>query len=129
MNYSKQRESIFNYLKSVDTHPTAEVIYNDIRKENPNISLGTVYRNLDNLEQNGDILRLKFKNKKDRFDGNIVPHYHANCIECGKLYDIFNNYFTDIDKVIEKSINCNVVSHDIIFNIICPDCKKNKTNY
>lgn len=126
MKYSKQNETILNYLKSTDIHPTADRIYNDIKKEISNISLGTVYRNLDKLEKSGDIIRLKFKNKKDRFDGNILPHYHATCLECGDIYDICYDYFFDIDKIIEENINCKVISHDIIFNIICPNCKKNR---
>lgn len=123
MNYSKQREIIIEYIKSVKTHPTAEMIYNDLRVNNPELSLGTVYRNLDKLSSAGEILRLKQFGEKDRFDGNTEHHYHGMCVKCLKLFDIYTNYFSNIDKKIEKITNCNVVSHDMKFDIICPECK------
>ena len=123
MNYSKQREIIIEYIKSVKTHPTAEMIYNDLRKDNPELSLGTVYRNLDKLSKTGEILRLKGFGKKDRFDGNINHHYHAECQKCLNLFDIYSEYFTNIDSNIERISGYNVLSHEIKFNIICPECK------
>ncbi len=125
MKYSKQREVILEYLKSVSNHPTAEMVYNDIRENNPNISLGTVYRNLNKLSQCGMITRLKFANDKDRFDGETGHHYHGICTKCGNIEDIFVDYFFDIDKKIEsKNSTLKVISHDIIFNIICSNCNK-----
>lgn len=123
MKYSKQREQILDYVKSVKIHPTAETVYNELRKESPNISLGTVYRNLDKLSENGDVLRLKLANTKDRFDGDISHHYHAICSKCGEVIDIFMDYFSYIDKEVENNIGCKVLSHEIIFNTICPKCK------
>lgn len=123
MKYSKQRESILNYVKSVKTHPTAEIIYQEVRKQDNKISLGTVYRNLEKLYQNGDIKRLKMANEKDRFDGDISHHYHGICTKCGKLIDIFVDYYENIDRYINKKTNFEVVSHDVIFNVICPECK------
>lgn len=123
MNYSKQREIIIEYIKSVKTHPTAEMIYNELRVNNPGISLGTVYRNLDKLSNAGEILRLKQFGDKDRFDGNTNQHYHGCCIKCLKLFDIYLDYFSSIDKKVEKDCSCNVVSHEIKFNVICPECK------
>ena len=123
MKYSKQRESILNYVKSVKTHPTAEIIYQEVRKQDNKISLGTVYRNLEKLNQNGDIKRLKMANEKDRFDGDVSHHYHGICTRCGKLIDIFVDYYEDIDRYINKNTNSEVVSHDVIFNVICPECK------
>lgn len=124
MKYSKQREIILEYVKSVKTHPTAETIYEEVRKKDEKISLGTVYRNLDKLAENGIISRIKMANTKDRFDGNVLNHYHGVCGKCGNIIDIFINYYKDIDKYVEKKANLDVLSHDIIFNVICNDCKK-----
>lgn len=124
MNYSKQRETIFEYVKSVDTHPTAETVYSQVRKQDKNISLGTVYRNLDKLADNGMILRLKMANEKDRFDGNTSHHYHGICSKCGKLVDIFAEYYKNIDEYVSKKSNLTVLSHDIVFNVVCPECEK-----
>ena len=123
MKYSKQREIILNYVKSVKTHPTAETIYENVRKKDDKISLGTVYRNLEKLDQNGEIKRLKMANQKDRFDGNISHHYHGFCTKCGMLVDIFVKYYKDIDIYINKNTEFEVVSHDVIFNVICSECK------
>ena len=123
MNYSKQREIIIEYIKNVKTHPTAETIYNDLRIKNPELSLGTVYRNLDRLTKSGEILRLNGFGPKDRFDGNINHHYHAKCEKCLELFDIYIDYFSDIDKKIEENNKYDVLSHEIKFNIICPKCK------
>ncbi len=124
MKYSKQREIILEYVKSVNNHPTAETIYEEVRKEDDKISLGTVYRNLEKLYQNGDIKRIKIAKAKDRFDGYTYNHYHGICIKCGKLVDIFVDYYKDIDKYVTKSTGIDILSHDITFNVICPECKK-----
>jgi len=123
MNYSKQRDAIQTYLRSVTTHPTAEEIYMKLRVDNPELSLGTVYRNLDKLSKSGIILRLKGFGEKDRFDGNINQHYHSECIKCGKVIDIFTEYMSKVDNEIRKNTNLNIVSHEMKFNIICSECK------
>ncbi|MEG2348836.1 MAG: transcriptional repressor [Clostridia bacterium] len=124
MKYSKQREQILEYIKSVTSHPTAEIVYTQLRKKIPNISLGTVYRNLDRLSEENNVVRIKFSGAKDRFDGNTNHHYHAVCIKCGEVTDIFIDYFSDIDKKVEKYISSKVISHNTIFNIVCSKCNK-----
>lgn len=123
MNYSKQCDIILSYVKSVKTHPTAEEVYTHVRKKNNNISLGTVYRNLEKLAEEKIILRIKMANKKDRFDGNISHHYHGICNNCGKIVDIFTDYYYNIDDDVKNKTALYVLSHDIIFNVICKECK------
>lgn len=124
MKYSRKRDKILEYVKSVKSHPTAETIYTEIRKQNPNISLGTVYRNLDNLVNSKEIIRLKIANAKDRFDGNTFTHYHAICNNCNKVFDIPNlESLQNVDSEVSSILNCEVLSHDLIFNTICSDCK------
>ena len=124
MNYSKQRDAIIKYLKEVKTHPTAEEVYNDLRVQNPVISLGTVYRNLDKLAKSGEILRLKEFGNKDRFDGNNKHHYHAECVKCKKVFDVYQDYFKSIDKQVQEKLGYDVLSHEVKFNVICPMCKE-----
>lgn len=126
MKYSKQREIILEYLRSVKTHPTAETVYEEVKKEDKKISLGTVYRNLDKLSDIGLIQRIKMANQKDRFDGDVSLHYHGKCIKCNNVIDIFlkENIDLSIDEYVKNETNINVVSHDIIFNVICPNCDK-----
>ncbi|MEG0873123.1 MAG: transcriptional repressor [Clostridia bacterium] len=123
MKYSKQRELIRDYVVSVNTHPTAEEVYKELRKEKKNISLGTVYRNLDVLSKQGLLKRLCLANTKDRFDGNTLYHYHAICTNCGEFTDVNINYFSFIDKEVCEKLDVKVLSHSIIFNTICPKCR------
>ena len=88
LKYSRQRESIKANLMSRRDHPTADALYASIREEFPNISLGTVYRNLNLLVETGEILKLTCGNGPDHYDGNATPHYHFVCRECGQIYDI-----------------------------------------
>ena len=85
--YSKQRETILQVIQSTVVHPNADWIYIETKKNIPNISLGTVYRNLNQLVESGQILKLKDE-AMIRYDGNIGHHDHFRCSECGKWYDI-----------------------------------------
>ena len=85
---SVQRELIRNNLAHRTDHPTADMVYQSIREELPNISLGTVYRNLRFLVDQGDALSLKLGDGKEHFDGNVNPHFHFICTQCGCVDDI-----------------------------------------
>ena len=76
LKYSRQREAIKDYLSSVTTHPTADTVYLNVKQEFPNISLGTVYRNLNLLAEIDDAIKISTPNGGDRFDGRTMPHYH-----------------------------------------------------
>ncbi|MBE6728561.1 MAG: transcriptional repressor [Ruminococcaceae bacterium] len=86
-NYSKQREAIMEVLRSTTTHPTAQWIYEEVRKQLPKISLGTVYRNLSALSAEGDILNISVGDGFEHFDGDNSPHLHLHCRCCGKIVD------------------------------------------
>ena len=89
MRYSHQRELILEAVKSVKTHPTADMVYDSLHAENPNLSLGTVYRNLNLLAQNGDITPIYTGDNKVHYDGDTDPHCHFVCKGCNKIIDIF----------------------------------------
>lgn len=124
LKYSRQRESIKKYLESHYTHPTAEKVYLDIRKEFPSISLGTVYRNLNLLADMGEIFRISSGNGPDRYDGNIKPHCHFICSQCGEVLDI------DLkpDRKVEEQANQNfpgvITGHVTHFFGLCPKCNQ-----
>ncbi len=127
--YSKQRELILNVLKERKDHPTAEMLYNDIIKIMPTIGIATVYRNLAALYESGQILKIETKQgESDRFDGNIMPHIHFQCLECNEIQDIFlnnddNNKLNDTLKEFANIINAEVTSSKIILNGKCEKCK------
>lgn len=119
-NYSRQREAILNVLRSTDTHPTATQVYEMVRREIPNISLGTVYRNLDALSQSGEILSISVGDGNNHFDGDNSHHLHLNCKKCGKLTDLcFDG--TYINSLAEKSGFKPETMVCVVYGI-CSDC-------
>ena len=84
--YSKQRELIFEAVCGTNEHPTAETVYHWLKPDNPALSLGTVYRNLNLLADEGRLLRLPLP--VERFDANTAPHAHFRCRLCGRVYDL-----------------------------------------
>ena len=132
--YSKQREAILNFLTQSKDHPTADVIYEEIRKEYPNISLGTVYRNLSLFVEEGPACSLTPGDGKEHFDGTVQPHYHFYCRKCRQVMDLDFPYQTEITQTAQRSF-CGVLeTHQTCFFGLCPKCaeiskKKEKNNY
>ncbi len=122
LKYSRQRESIKKYLDTHRTHPTAETVYLDIKQEFPNISLGTVYRNLNLLADMGEILRISPGNGPDRYDGNTAPHYHFICTECGKVLDIDMEHQIQLDKLAGEHFDGTITNHVTHFFGLCREC-------
>ena len=85
---TRQRTILLEELRKTATHPTADELYHMVRQRLPRISLGTVYRNLDLLAEQGEILKLESAGSSKRFDGVTRPHYHARCQKCGRVVDI-----------------------------------------
>ena len=126
-NYSKQREAIYSFLSGRKDHPTADVVYENIRKELPAISLGTVYRNLRVLCEAGRIRKVDCGDGLDHFDANTLVHQHFICEECGKIEDIFLGDLDSLKTMASDAYGGRVVSTDIVFRGICPECADNKT--
>jgi Fur family peroxide stress response transcriptional regulator len=122
MRRSKQREAILRVLMSTKSHPTAEWLYEEVKKEIPNISLGTVYRNLRLMKDHGEILELEQTGAFRRFDGNSANHYHFRCDRCGKVYDIDEPVVDGIDERVEKTTGFRVSYHRLEFRGLCRDC-------
>lgn len=96
LKYSRQREVIMDFLKTRKDHPTADIVYTNVRQQYPNISLGTVYRNLTLLADIGEIQRLRVGDGVDHFDADISPHYHFVCTECGSVVDLVMDNIVNI---------------------------------
>ncbi len=123
MNYSKQREIILDTLKSNVVHPTAEYIYEILKKEDSKISLATLYRNLNQLAENGLIKKIDGLESSSHYDHNTHAHYHFICDNCKKVFDVSCDIAPDIVKKIEDETGFIVSSHDIIIHGICKNCK------
>ena len=122
--YSRQREAIKEYLSHTKEHPTADTVYMSIRNTHPNISLGTVYRNLNLLAEQGEILKINCQDGSDRFDGNPKPHYHFICKECGRVLDIEMESIDHIDKIAGAGFGGKVEGHVTYFYGLCPNCTR-----
>ncbi len=123
MNYSKQRELIHNTLKENVVHPSAEYIYNILRKTHPTISLATVYRNLNKLSEIGEIKKIEGLEDSDHFDHNTHDHYHVLCVECNKILDIPAEVAPNVAQKAEEFSKYKIISHEIVFRGICPECQ------
>lgn len=122
IKYSRQREAIKIFLASRTDHPTADMIYMAIREQYPNISLGTVYRNLSLLADRGEILKFSCEGKVDRFDGNIDPHYHFCCKGCGAIVDLTMPRQMEMDQMAAEYFDGRIEGHQLIFYGQCASC-------
>lgn len=122
--YSRQREAILNFLATRKDHPTADVIYQEVRKEFPNISLGTVYRNLALFHEERKVLALHPGDGKEHFDGNTQEHYHFFCEDCGKVLDLDIPYQKEMDTLAQGHFQGKINYHRTCFYGLCPDCAK-----
>ena len=123
LKYSRQRESIKRFLMSRYDNPTADTIYLHVREEFPNISLGTVYRNLSLLTELGEIIKIT-TDGPDRFDGNVKPHSHFLCRKCHSLLDVHLDNESFIDQQAQKNFPGTIDGHSILYYGICSDCSK-----
>ena len=121
---SKQRDAIKSFLMTRYDHPTAETVYLNVKKDFPNISLGTVYRNLSLLSEIGEIQKLSTGIGPDRFDGNPAPHYHFICNQCGSVLDLDVTGLDHINVLASQNFDGEIEGHLIYFYGKCPDCKK-----
>ncbi len=119
--FSRQRELILNTVLSSNEHLTADNIYDGLKESNPNLSLGTVYRNLTQLEEHGYIKKINIPGDPVRFDGNTKEHHHFVCEKCGKIYDLEDGKIDYIDSLSEKK-GFKVKSTYLILRGICDKC-------
>jgi Fur family peroxide stress response transcriptional regulator len=120
--YSRQREAIREYLLHTKEHPTADTVYMNIRGVYPNISLGTVYRNLNLLADKGEILKINCQDGSERYDGNPMPHYHFLCNECGRVLDLEMESIDHINKIAGADFKGKIEGHVTYFYGKCPEC-------
>jgi len=122
LKHSKQREMIKDFLMSRHDHPTADVVYMNVRQQNPNISLGTVYRNLTLLADIGEIQRLRLGDGVDHFDADISTHYHFVCSDCGSVIDLQMDSIDAITDVAAKNFDGSINGHVTYFYGSCGHC-------
>jgi len=121
---TNQRRVILEELRKVTSHPTAADVYQMVKKKLPRVSLGTVYRNLELLNECGTIQKLDFGESHKRFDGNPDPHYHVNCISCGRVDDVHMNLNSRLENEAAKETGYEIIGHHVSYTGICPGCQE-----
>ena len=126
MRLTTQRQILLEELTKVNTHPTACELYDMVRKRLPRIGLGTVYRNLELMADNGMILKLEVGGSQKRFDAVTEPHYHIRCCKCSKVENIEVEVIKDLVDAAAKKTTYNILGHHVEFCGECPECQKRK---
>lgn len=117
---TKQKRLILDIIEKSHIHPTAEEVFFEARQSIPNIALGTVYRNLNSLADEGLVRRITLAGTPDRFDKTKVDHDHLVCKKCGKLKDV---YLKGIADEIKLESGSEILSYELNAYYICDSCK------
>lgn len=123
-----QRKVILTELCAMDTHPTAAELYEIVRKKLPRVSLGTIYRNLEVLYEDGHINKLEFAGTEARFDGTIQAHHHLRCSECGCVRDLPAQMGTPAVPQPLYTGGFKITGHRLEYFGHCPDCQKDSAD-
>jgi len=124
LRMTQQRQVILEELRKVNTHPSADEIYEMVRKHLPRISLATVYRNLEILSARGEIQKLEFGGSLKRFDGVAEDHYHIRCLDCDRVMDAPLGVDVCITSDFSAYTDFKLIGHKLEFIGICAACLK-----
>ena len=113
--------TIMNALMALD-HPTADEVYECVHNEFPSISKATVYRILNRISEEGEILHLQIPGGADRFDTTLCAHHHLKCNKCGKVCDVSVPELDGIEKRIKEENGFSIGGYRIVFSGLCSDC-------
>jgi len=119
---TRQKKLILEILRGTNTHPTADWVYEQARKIIPDISLGTIYRNLGHLKATGEIMELNYGSTFSRYDGNPHNHYHFVCKACGRVIDIDLPVLIYLEEEVARRMSAQVTGHRMEFYGSCRNC-------
>ena len=121
---SKQRKMILEYLQTMDTHVSAEQLFENMNKDGYKISLATIYRNLNILVEMNEIKKIAHPTQGYQYDKTCKPHYHLHCVKCNQIIDLDIPFMEEWNSKIEDQTGVTVYTHNIMVEGICKDCKK-----
>ncbi len=126
LRMTKQRRIILEELRKENSHPTADAIYEMVRKRLPHISLGTVYRNLEVLTMLGEIQTLELSGSQKRYDGVPQKHYHIRCIHCDRVDDAPIAPLSSLEDELYGATVFTIMGHRLEFMGLCPVCSQDE---
>ncbi len=124
LRMTPQRRVILDELLHTKRHPTADELYSAVRQRIPNISLGTVYRNLEVLSSQGAVRKIEVGGTQRRFDADVSCHHHIRCTECGRVDDVHTDLSDEIERKCARATGYEVRWHHVEFTGVCPECRK-----
>lgn len=126
LKLTPQRIAVYNYLKSSTEHPSAETIYKSLQELYPTMSLATVYKALKTLVEVGLVQEINVGEGNFRYDGNVCAHPHIQCLSCGKVDDIKDVCFSNLNDEVKQYTDYEVLANQVYFYGLCGICKGNK---
>lgn len=120
--HSKQRDALIEILRSTDCHPTADWLYTELRKEFPKVSLATVYRNLKQLVEAGEVLELSTGSGPEHYDANTHCHYHFICKSCGEVSDLHVEPINNLEEKFSSETGNAIDGYSLLFYGKCRKC-------
>lgn len=117
-----QRALTLEAVQKLQSHPTADEVYTVVSAEHPHISRGMVYRNLNQLSEDGKIREMEVPGGADRFDHCCHEHYHVRCLKCGRVFDVDMEDIPDLTKTIRDTHGFHFSGYDLMFKGVCPTC-------
>ncbi len=127
MRYSHQRERIYRSVAESDQHPTANMVYDALKAEMPKLSLGTVYRNLNQLADAGRLKKIPLADGSCRFDKTTVAHSHIVCEECGRVEDVALPSLQPFAEAVERQTGFSLRSYDVVLRGVCKECRQRRS--
>jgi Fur family ferric uptake transcriptional regulator len=121
---TRQRRVILDEVRSAECHPTADEVYQRVRRHLPHVSLGTVYRSLEVLRECGKMRKLELGCAQRRYDGELREHYHVRCVRCGCVADVKMRPVAGIQEAGRGGSNYEVLGYSLEFFGVCPRCGK-----
>lgn len=125
---TRQRQVILQELRKTMSHPSADEVYEMVRRLIPRISLGTVYRNLEVLSELGEIQKIEICGKLKRFDANIKDHYHLRCLNCHRIDDVPEHIHFDFNPTMNAQTGYAITGHRLEFVGLCPECSEQQSS-
>ncbi|MDF1591682.1 MAG: transcriptional repressor [Desulfobacterales bacterium] len=124
LRMTRQRQVILEELRKVKTHPSADELYEKVKRRLPRISLGTVYRNLEILTRLGEIQHVEIGGGMKRFDGNTHNHYHIRCARCARIDDVHIDPLKQVEDALDGYTDYQITGHRLEFVGLCRKCSK-----
>lgn len=124
LRLTRQRKVVYEELSKVSTHPRAEEVFQMVKRRLPQVSLGTIYRNLKALKEIGLVSENKYARNYSRFDARLEMHHHFTCLKCDRVFDLLEPPDLNFEQILPKHSGFKIRYSRLEFYGACPNCAK-----